>query len=106
MELELGAVGLSEPRAPKFCLSQIMLYLCQGLFPLPCGCAGQCCGNCTVKEDSKATVVFKVPFEKFVSGTLLGALEAALAVGSQEQNQARICFQTLFFKLGIVLFWF
>lgn len=49
------------------------------------GCAGWCRGNCTVKEGSKAIVVFKVSFEKFVSGSLLGALEAALAVGSQEQ---------------------
>lgn len=63
------------------------------------GCAGRCCGNCTVKEGSKAIVVFRVSFEKFVSGSLLGALEAALAVGSQEQIRpefaSRLCFLNL-----------
>lgn len=59
------------------------------------GCARQCCGNCTVKESSKAIVVFKGFLEKFVSSSLPGALEVALAVGSQEQIRpefvSRLC---------------
>lgn len=53
-------------------------------------------------------VVSKVSFEKFVSGSLLGALEAALAVGSQEQIRPEFASRLykLFFKLGIVLFLF
>lgn len=98
-------LGCQNPVLPSSALTR-PCCTCARACSLFTGCAGQCCGNCTVKEGSKAIVVFKVPFEKFVSGSLLGALEAALAVGNQEQMRPEFAFRLLFFKSGIVLFWF
>lgn len=72
-------LGCQNPMLPSSALAR-SCCTCARACSLFTGCAGQCCGDCRVKEASKATVVSKVPFEKFVSGSLLGALEAALAI--------------------------
>lgn len=99
--------GCQNPVLPSSALAK-SCCACARACSLFTGCAGRCCGNCTVEEGSKAIVVFKVALEKFVAGSLLGALEAALAVGSQEQIRpefaSRLC--KLFFKLGVVCFGF
>lgn len=100
-------MGCQNPVLPSSAFAKSH-HACARACSLFTGCAGQCCGNCTVKEGSKAIVVLRIAFEKFVSGSFLGALEAPLAVGSQEQIRpefaSRLC--KLFFTLGIVLFSF